>query len=511
MFSTILSAAVLGIEARPVQVEIDLSDGLPAFVMVGDLAPEVKEASDRVRTALKNTGIRVPARKVTVNLSPARFRKEGTRFDLAIAAALLTAMGVVPKEYAEGIMVVGELGLNGKVLPVNGVLQTVLLAGEYGCRLCLVPMENAQEGTSVCALPVVGVSTLQELLACLLDSSEAIGKAGRAADGLEEKREYQEDFREVNGQETVRRAAEVAAAGMHNFLMIGSPGAGKTMIARRMPSILPPLTWEESLEVSKVYSACGLLADGKGLVRLRPFRSPHHTVSPNALAGGGRRVRPGEISLATRGVLFLDELPEFSRGALEVLRQPMEEGKITISRANGCYTFPAHFQTVAAMNPCKCGYYPDRNRCHCLPGEISQYLHRVSRPLLDRMDICTEAPRIEYRDLSADHENECSEAIRARVERAQRLQGIRYQGCRWQFNSQLSPAAVRHFCPLGSEERGIMEAAFERLGLSARAYHRIIKVARTIADLAEEPEIRTPHLLEAIAYRSVDQKFWEVR
>lgn len=511
MFSMILSAAVLGIEAYLVQVEADISDGLPMFCMVGDLAPEVREAADRVRTALRNTEILFPAKRVTVNLSPAHLRKEGTRFDLPVAAALLTALGVIPKEHTEKIMIVGEVGLNGQVRPVNGILQTVMLAKEKACKLCLVPKENVKEAEAVGTVAIIGIGNLQELIACLTNPEKLKEKMQQIGEVEWQQKEasYQEDFKEVNGQKAVRRAAEIAAAGMHNFLMIGTPGAGKTMIARRMPSIMPKLSLEESLEISKVYSACGMLLQGEGLALTRPFRSPHHTLSANALAGGGRRVKPGEISLATRGVLFLDELPEFSKNALEVLRQPMEEGQITISRTEGKYVFPAHFQLVAAMNPCKCGYYPDRSKCHCLPGEISRYLHKISRPLLDRIDICTETPRMEYKDLAQDSQNESSAQIRSRVEAAQEIQRRRYQDCKWKFNSQLGASAIRYFCPLGSAEQQIMELAFEKMNLSARAYHRIIKVARTIADLEAEEEIRDRHLLEAISYRSLDKKFWE--
>lgn len=508
MFSTVLSAAVLGIEAYPVEVEADISDGLPMFCMVGDLSPEVREAAERVRTALRNTGIAFPAKRVTINLSPAHIRKEGTRYDLPVAAALLAALGAVPADAVRGILMVGEIGLNGQVRPVSGVLQTVLLACGRKCRACLVPKENAREGAAVRGMTVIGVGNLEELLSCLLDLKKASERAEPPGEWRAEASAYREDFREINGQAGVRRAAEIAAAGMHNFLMIGSPGAGKTMIARRIPTILPELTREESLEISMVYSACGLLLSGEGLATRRPFRAPHHTISANALAGGGKKILPGEISLATRGVLFLDELPEFSRNALEVLRQPMEERKITISRTNGKYVFPAHFQLVAAMNPCKCGYYPDRTRCRCLPGEISRYLGRISRPLLDRIDICVETPRIEYRELAGSGNNESSEQIRARVEAAHRIQESRYKGLRWKFNSDLGTAAIRQFCVLGSGEQRLMERAFEKLNLSARAYHRIMKVARTIADLDGESGIREAHLLEAIGYRSMDQKFW---
>lgn len=403
----------------------------------------------------------------------------------------------------------GEVGLNGKVRPVSGVLQSVMLAKELGCRLCLVPGENAKEGAAVYGVSVVGVGTLQELLECLLSPGFCMEHAECPKEWEAGQSVCGEDFQEVNGQEGVRRAAEIAAAGMHNFLMVGSPGAGKTMIARRMPTILPELTLPESLEISKVYSACGLLSGEAGLIRTRPFRAPHHTVSAVALAGGGRKVKPGEISLATRGVLFLDELPEFSRNALETLRQPIEEGRIVINRTSGNYVFPARFQLLAAMNPCKCGFFPDRSKCRCLPGEIHRYLHRISRPLLDRIDICTEVSRVEYRDLAAPDENESSAGIRGRVEAAHRIQSERYASFGWKFNSQLGAAAIRHFCPLGSREQSIMEQAFEQMNLSARAYCRIIRVARTIADLEGEPRIRTGHLMEAIGFRLADGKFWE--
>ncbi len=508
MFSSILSAAVVGIEAYPIQVEADICDGLPQFCMVGDLSSEVKEAADRVRTALRNIHIPFPAKKITVNLSPAHIRKEGTGFDLPVAAALLSALGIIPEDDTREVLIIGEVGLNGKVRPVSGVLQSVMMAKDLGCKVCLVPKENAGEGAAVCGIAVVGVKTLQELLECLLSPKICLKRAEPPEEWAVQEGGFREDFREINGQEGVRRAAEIAAAGMHNFLMIGSPGSGKSMIARRIPTILPALTLQESLEISKVYSACGLLSKEKGLIKTRPFRAPHHTVSAIALAGGGRKVKPGEISLATRGVLFLDELPEFSRNALEILRQPMEEGRVLISRANGTYVFPAHFQMIAAMNPCKCGYYPDRERCHCLPGEIRRYLHRISGPLLDRIDICVETSRIEYEELTGIRENESSWDIKNRVEAAHKIQRKRYQDCGWQFNSQLPVSAIRRFCSLREKEEALMATAFEKLELSARAYHRILKVARTIADLAGVDTIQAEHLLEAIGYRSLDQRFW---
>ena len=437
---------------------------------------------------------------MTVNLSPANLRKEGTRFDLPVAAALLTALGVLPQECSEDSMIVGEVGLNGAVRPVPGILQTVLLASERGVRRCLIPADNIGEGQAVAGMEVWGIHSVEELIDCLLKNKAPAVNLSKSRIPITQNKQFSEDFREINGQEAVRRAAEIAAAGMHNFLMVGSPGAGKTMIARRIPTILPSLSLEESLEVSRVYSACGLMTGEQGLVGVRPFRAPHHTVSVSALAGGGRHILPGELSLATRGVLFLDELPEFHRNVLETLRQPMEDGVITISRADGKYTFPAHFQLVAAMNPCKCGFYPDRTRCNCLPGDISRYLKRISGPLLDRIDICTEISPVEY---------ESSEAIRSRVLAAHRRQQERYQKVGIQFNSQLTTRVIQNLCPLGTEETGIMEQAFESLRLSARGYYRIIRVARTIADLEGSKEIRTPHLLEAVGYRTMDHNIWE--
>lgn len=447
MFSTILSAAVLGIEAYPVQVEADICDGLPQFCMVGDLSPEVREAADRVRTALRNTGISFPPRRVTVNLSPANLRKEGTRFDLPVAAALLTALGVLPQECSEDSMIVGEVGLNGAVRPVPGILQTVLLASERGVRRCLIPADNIGEGQAVAGMEVWGIHSVEELIDCLLKNKAPAVNLSKPRIPITQNKQFSEDFREINGQEAVRRAAEIAAAGMHNFLMVGSPGAGKTMIARRIPTILPSLSLEESLEVSRVYSACGLMTGEQGLVGVRPFRAPHHTVSVSALAGGGRHILPGELSLATRGVLFLDELPEFHRNVLETLRQPMEDGVITISRADGKYTFPAHFQLVAAMNPCKCGFYPDRTRCNCLAGRYqplseadlwpasgsNRYLHRNLTGRIWRTDW--------------KRENESSEAIRSRVLAAHRRQQERYQKVGIQFNSQLTTRVIQNLCP----------------------------------------------------------------
>lgn len=515
MYSAIYSGALCGVSAYLVSVEVDIARGLPGFSMVGSLGSEVRESRERVMVALKNVGIELPPCHITVNLSPADMRKEGTAFDLPIAVGVLEAMGVLPSGAAAGMLFLGELGLDGELKKARGVLPIVRAAGAGGVRQCIVPGANAKEGAVIPDAAVRGADNICEVIAFLKagggEAADAllpaekvdVGELFQRKDGVDSP-----DFRDVNGQTEARRAAEIAAAGFHNLLMTGPPGAGKSMIAGRIPGILPDLTLEESLEVTAVVSVAGLMKEGDALVTQRPFKSPHHTVSQAALLGGSAYPRPGIISLAHRGVLFLDELPEFSRNALEILRQPMEEGQVTISRASGTFVFPAHFQLVSAMNPCRCGYYPDRERCHCLPGEISQYLRRISRPLLDRIDICAEISRVEYRDLTGTHENESSAGIRYRVETAQKIQKERYQELGWQFNSQLPVSAIRHFCILGQEETRTMELAFEKLGLSARAYHRILKVARTIADLAGEKRIRTEHLLEAIGYRSLDQKFW---
>ena len=399
MFSRVLSAAICGIQGLPIFVEADVSEGLPGFSMVGDLSAKVKEAQDRVMTAFRNSGIQLRPKRITVNLSPADIHKDGSSYDLPVALAILAAYQLLPMETLKGVLVAGELGLNGAVKGIKGALPIVQLAKKNGCHTCILPERNRTEGEMVSDIHIVGVSTLKEVLH-YLQKGTIPGKIKKDVYNIEETEIP--DFADIHGQSAVRRAAEIAAGGRHHFLMMGPPGAGKSLLAKCMPGILPSLTMEESLEVSSIYSVAGLLSSQQPLIRNRPFRAPHHTISPSALAGGGRIPRPGEISLATGGILFLDELPEFSKNALEVLRQPMEEGRVVISRTDGTYEFPAEFQLVAAMNPCKCGYYPDRSKCHCLPGEVAKYVKRISRPLLDRIDICVEIPRVEYRDLTSE-------------------------------------------------------------------------------------------------------------
>ena len=505
MFTQVNSMTIRGIDGVAVTVEVDVSPGLPDFALVGDLSPEVKEARERVRTALRNAGYALPPRRVTINLAPADLRKEGTSFDLALAVGVLAAYELLPEEQVKGKVFLGELGLDGKVCPVPGVLPMVLTARTAGLRTCIVPAENAAEAAVVDGIDVIGVSGLSQALDCLLNPPE---KAAPVPLPDAEEPDYGVDFSEVNGQRMMRRAAEVAAAGMHNLLMIGAPGSGKTMIARRIPTILPQLSWEESLEVTRIYSVCGKLRKGEALVRTRPFRAPHHTISAPALVGGGSRPHPGEISLASRGVLFLDELPEFQKTALEALRQPLEDRQVSVARVRGSCTFPADVMLCAAMNPCRCGYYPDRRKCHCTENEVHSYLRRISRPLLDRMDISVEAPPVGYEEIGGSWKNESSAQIRARVCAAWDRQQLRFAGSGVLFNAQMKGREIKKWCRLGRREEQLMREVFTKTDMSARGYHKVLKVARTIADLAGDEEIREEHLTEALGYRSLDRRFW---
>lgn len=503
------SMGINGIDGYIITVETDLSNGLPAFDIVGLPDASVKESKERVKAAIKNSGFNIPVKRITVNLAPADRKKEGAAYDLPITVAILSASEQIPEGATEKCAFLGELSLDGKLRGINGILPMVIVARDNGIKTVFLPGENANEAAVVNDVEIIGANNIAEIVNHLKGEELLPATKIDIDEIFMHKYEYPVDFSDVKGQKSVKRAIEVAVAGGHNILMIGSPGSGKSMLAQRIPTILPPLTFNEALETTKVHSIAGVLEPGTSLVTARPFRSPHHTVSPIGLIGGGANPKPGEISIAHNGVLFLDELPEFQRLAIEVLRQPLEDGVVSITRANASYTYPSNILLAASMNPCKCGYYGDPNHeCTCTPPQIQKYMSKISGPMLDRIDIHVEVPAVSYSDLSSDSVEEPSSEIKKRVEKARKIQHDRYIDDGIYTNSQLSSSMIRKYCRVTPEINELLKSAFDNLGLSARAHDRILKVARTIADLEGQEEIAVNHIAEAIQYRSLDRKFW---
>jgi len=512
MYSKVTSGAVYGIEGRIIHVEADISDGFPTYSLVGYLASEVKEAKERVTTSIRNSGFKIPSKRIIINLSPANLRKQGTLFDLPIAISILSSLGFISSRNLRDFIIVGELGLNGEVAPVNGILPIINMAVKHGFRSCIVPSVNAKEGMLSGNVRVMGVKNLTEAIEYINGKRESSWhKHQPILSSIYNSNGFEEDFDEIYGQELLKRSIEIAVAGRHHMLIMGSPGAGKTMAVRRIPTVMPPLAREEALEVASIYSVNGKFDEiWEGKIR-RPVRQPHHSITDKAMAGGGVIPKPGEITLSHNGLLFLDELGEFNSKALEILRQPLEDKKIMISRTHGDYIFPADFLLVAAMNPCRCGHYPDKTKCTCTAGQIRRYLSNISQPLLDRFDLCTEASKPDCQKFMRREKGRSSLTMRGCIEAAIGRQESRYEHEDIHFNGQLSGKAIDAYCLPDAGGQQLLNEAFEKMNFSARAYYKILKVARTIADLGDSDIVSSQHISEAIYYRVLEHKYQEGR